>query len=89
MLTWSPLTSDDHTGGSTILSHGLEWDSGSGGVTWTELAGFTVRTLATTFTVSSGLTPGAGYLFRLKAENLYGWGPYSTETTIYAAGLPA
>jgi hypothetical protein len=28
-------------------------------------------------------------MFRLRAENIYGWGPYSTTTTIYAAGLPA
>jgi hypothetical protein len=89
VLTWSALSTDDHTGGSSILSHGLEWDAGTAGATWTELAGFTVRTLATTFTVSSGLTAGAGYLFRLKAENLYGWGPASAQTTVYAAGLPA
>jgi hypothetical protein len=89
VLVWSPLSSTADTGGAAILSYGLEWDAGSGGGSWAPLSGFTVRTLATTFTITTGLTPGAGYLFRLSAENVYGWGPTSAETTVYAAGLPA
>ena len=89
VLTWSPLTAEADTGGAIILSYGLEWDAGSEGVSWTALAGFTVRTLVPTFTVSTGLVPGAPYMFRLSAENLYGWGPTSSTTTAYAAGLPA
>lgn len=89
VLTWSTLTSEADSGGAQILSYGLEWDSGSDGASWAGLAGYTVRSLTTTFTVSTGLTPGARYLFRLSAANLYGWGPTSTTTTAYAAGLPA
>jgi len=89
VLTWSTLTAEEDTGGAAILSYGLEWDAGTAGASWSALAGFTVRSLTPTFTVSTGLTPGHGYQFRLSAENLYGWGPTSTATTAYAAGLPA
>jgi hypothetical protein len=93
VLTWSTLTGDADTGGATILSYGLEWDAGTtggaGGQVWSYLSGHTVRSLTTTFTISSGLTAGQAYLFRLKAENVYGWGPASTQTTVYAAGLPS
>jgi hypothetical protein len=89
IATWSTLSGDAYTGGALIISYGLEWDEGSSGSAWAELTGHTVRTLATSFTVTSGLTAGLGYMFRLRAENIYGWGPYSTTTTIYAAGLPA
>jgi hypothetical protein len=88
VLTWATLTAEADTGGAAILSYGLEWDAGSGGASWTGLAGYTVRSLTPTFTVSSGLTPGARYEFRVSAENLYGWGPPSTLTVAYAAGLP-
>jgi len=29
MIFWSHITSEEHTGGSAILSYGLEWDNGS------------------------------------------------------------
>lgn len=89
IVEWDPLTVEADTGGATVVSYGLEWDAGTDGATWSELAGHTVATLATSFTVTSGLVAGEGYLFRLRAENIYGWGPYSGETLIYAAGLPA
>jgi hypothetical protein len=88
IVSWDALTEATDTGGATVTSYGLEWDSGTNGATWSELAGHTVATLATSFTVTSGLIAGEGYLFRLRAENIYGWGPYSGETLIYAAGLP-
>lgn len=88
IVEWAALSGAADTGGATVTSYGLEWDAGTGGSTWSELAGHTVATLATTFTVTSGLVAGQGYLFRLRAENIYGWGPYSGQTLIYAAGLP-
>lgn len=88
IVEWAALSGAADTGGATVTSYGLEWDSGTGGTTWSELAGHTVATLATSFTVTSGLVAGQGYLFRLRAESIYGWGPYSGETLIYAAGLP-
>jgi hypothetical protein len=29
MIFWTHITSEEHTGGSAILSYGLEWDNGS------------------------------------------------------------
>jgi hypothetical protein len=80
VVTWTALSGDAETGGASILSYILEWDEGSGGADWEVLTGHTVKTLSTSFTISSGLVPGTAYLFRLKAENIYGEGPYSSES---------
>jgi hypothetical protein len=89
VVAWTALTAAADTGGSTIRSYRLFWDAGSSGADWYPLLGDTVATLVTQFTVTSSLVGGQAYLFRLQAENVYGWGPYSTDTLIYAAGVPA
>lgn len=95
VLTWSPLAAAADTGGASVLSYGLSWDDGTTSdpdpsvvQSWHQLSGYTQRTTTTTFTVTTGLIPGRAYLFRLEAENVYGWGPPSTNKEIYAAGLP-
>lgn len=85
VVTWSPLTLPADTGDSTILSYNLEWDFGSG---YQSLIGLSTNSLATSFTVSS-VSAGTSYNFRLKAKNIYGFGPYSSVTTIVASGIPS
>jgi hypothetical protein len=43
------LTGTD-TGGSDILSYSLEWDSGSGGASFTPLIGYSTNSLVLVFT---------------------------------------
>jgi len=69
------------------LSYGLQWDDGTGGVVWSDIDGYLVNKVATRFTVS-GVTPGQVYQFRLQAKNIYGWGSYSLNKQIAAAGIP-
>jgi len=42
----------------------------------------------TEFTVTSGITRGESYLFRVRAKNLHGAGEWSEQTRIKAAGIP-
>ena len=63
-LFWSPISSDQDTGGSAILSYGLEWDNGSSGNTWSAIMGYALTELGTNFIVSS-VTPGKVYSFRM------------------------
>ena len=46
---------------STISSYELVWDAGSNGLIWSSLIGFTTDSLALTFTVSTGVSPGGNY----------------------------
>lgn len=80
-----PLTGVN-TGGSAITSYNIEWDQGTS--TWAELVGYTTNSLLTEFTQSSGLSDGQDYKVRYRAENLFGFGPYSPETTITAITAP-
>jgi len=41
-----------------------------------------------TYIKVGGLTQGAPYMFRLRAFNVHGWGPYSLISTIRAARQP-
>ena len=49
---WDPLSNEiTLTGGSAIISYGLEWDAGSDRTQWYHLQGFSSDSLATQFVV--------------------------------------
>ena len=48
------------------------FDDNTGGVTWTELQGFSTFSTSLTFT-KSGLVTNKKYLFTYRAKNLFGW----------------
>ena len=78
-LTWSTPISD---GGSPITSYTIEYSS-NGGSSWS----FTTDS-GSPHTVT-GLSNTVGYIFRIKAENAIGSGPYSpTTATITPYGTP-
>ena len=87
-VLWSALTTSTETGGATVTSYHLQWDSGTNGGTWSDLIGLTSNYLLTTFTVTSSLTAGTTYKFRIRAKNAYGYGSYSSETSIKASDKP-
>ena len=76
------------TGGSSITSYSLEWDSGTGGASFTSLIGETSDNIATFTYTQTGLTAGSSYKFRYRAKNIFGWGPYSNEVTTISATRP-
>jgi hypothetical protein len=59
-VDWTALIDPDN-GGSTITSYNLVWDSGSGGVTFTDLIGISPSSTVTTYTVTTGITAGSSY----------------------------
>lgn len=86
-VNWSSLTTPDD-GSSAVLSYHLQYDDGTAAVTWTDVIGLTPDSLATTVIVSSGVISGTEYGFRVRARNIFGWGPYSVVTYIQAAREP-
>lgn len=78
-LTWSTPISD---GGSAITGYTIEYSS-NGGSSWSS-----TTDSGSPHTVT-GLSNTVGYIFRIKAENAIGFGPYSPETaTITPYGTP-
>ena len=75
-------------GMTSILSYHLQWDAGSNGAVQNELVGESTDYLGTTYTVSSGVSPGARYQFRVRARNNLGWGAFSTWAAVDAANRP-
>jgi hypothetical protein len=89
VLSWSALSTSASTGGSAITSYNLQWDSGTSGVTWTNLVGYSPSSTSTTYTLTSGITHGSSYEFRVRAKNAFGWGSFSSATTIMSAAVPS
>lgn len=46
-----------------------------------------MNSLVTTYTII-GVTSGAAYKFQVRAKNIYGYGTFSTVSTIYASTVP-
>lgn len=86
-VSWTAL-SEPENGMSTVLSYALEWDGGSSGSMFSELVGESTNYLLTTFTVSTGVSPGGTYQFKVRARNGLGWGDYSDAVSIKAATNP-
>jgi len=87
-VNWSSLITPVSNGGSAILSYNLQYDNATAAVTWTDVVGLSPASLATEVIVSSGVVSGSEYGFRVRASNIFGWGPYSLVTFIQAAREP-
>jgi large repetitive protein len=88
-LTWAALASVSSSGGATITSYALEWDEGSGTGNFVVLRGEPSADTTTAYLLTTGVTAGAPYVFRLRASNALGWGAYSPTTTVTPSSVPA
>lgn len=86
-LRWGDLDAQNRDGGSVITSYEVLWDDSTNGQVWTELTGYTVP-LATPYYTATGLTMGRRYKFKIRAQNVHGWGPYSDEGEVLVATAP-
>ncbi|WP_117000155.1 fibronectin type III domain-containing protein [Desertimonas flava] len=77
-LSWA---APSWNGGAAIAQYGFQRSS-NGGASWIggNAGGGSSRSV-----LISGLTPGAGYRFRLAARNSVGWGSMTASVIVYAA----
>ncbi len=87
-MLWTALTATDDVRGSSISSYHLQWDKGSSGANWYDLTGFVNNYQSTSFIVTTDLSVGQPFLFRVRAKNAYGFGDYSTPATIRTSDKP-
>jgi len=73
------------TGGSGILSYNVQWDTGTDGRFWSNLAGFASNYLANEYTATSSIVAGRTYLIKVRARNYWGYGEFSDLLTIKAS----
>jgi hypothetical protein len=81
-LTWTALA-DPATGNSPILSYSLYWNEG----TLSSPSVALIDSLVTTYTIS-GLTGGQTYSFIIAARNIYGYGTYSSASSVLTVDIP-
>lgn len=87
-MWWSEIEVSAASGDSEITSYNLQWDVGTSGTEWHDLVGNPVQSLEREFTISSMVSPGDFYRFRLRASNIYGFGDFSSEFEFKAAQEP-
>ena len=75
-------------GGSAIISYELQMDDGLSGE-FSSIVGYSVNSLLTAYTVTSGIVKGREYRFRYRVRNSIGWSDFSDESAILAATIPS
>lgn len=87
VINWAPISSTDDIGGDAIIYYSLEWNQGSATNVWQELT--TPNVLVTSYSMTSGFTPGVTYTFRVRAKNSIGLGVYSFTIVVTPASIPS
>jgi hypothetical protein len=76
-------------GGSAITSYHLQWNSGDGTDTFTDLVGQEGSDYASTsYLLVAGVVSGTTYKFQLRAKNKWGFGGFSASAEITASSTP-
>ncbi len=73
-------------GSATVTNYELSWNNGTSGVglTWSTYT----NTLSNSIVVA-GFTSGESYQFKYRAQNIHGWGDYSSILTVVAMSEPS
>lgn len=87
VVDWQAIGSPQN-GNSNVTSYSLEFDSGTDGKVWTALTGYIAAFTNLTTVVTENIERGVTYQFKLRAQNIWGWGVYSTVHHIQAATRP-
>lgn len=58
VFSWSELITQQQTGGVSILSYNVQWDTGTNGRFWSNLAGYSSNFLATNYTATASIVAG-------------------------------
>jgi len=84
-MNWIAL-SGVQAGSSPVIAYSLLWDAGDAALAADKFLELT-DALVTSFTVN-GVTGGQPYRFKVRARNIYGYGPNSTETVVIPDDKP-
>lgn len=79
-----PLTGPVNIGGSAITSFELICDQSTS--SWIYIKELSSVDITTTYTIL-GFTSGLSYLFKVRAKNALGWGPYLSIVTITPSSI--
>ena len=90
LIDWIALSIPEN-GYSDVTAYNLQWDKGTYGSStiWYDLYGTAPPQTSIAFTLTSDISAGVTYYFRIRAINVHGEGLWSNETTIKAAGIPS
>jgi hypothetical protein len=83
-MYWSEIDAPLN-GHSEIITYNLQWLHDGN---WQDLQGELPGSIMTAFILTSDIERGVTYYFKVRAKNIHGWGEWSDQTQIKAAGPP-
>lgn len=84
-INWSKVTAPKD-GDSRILAFNVQWDYGTSGFAWEDVNLPVQSFTSAKVSAQDGVTQGTSYMFRVRARNIYGFGPFSDPVKILASG---
>lgn len=87
VVDWTSLAVSA-AGYSAATSYNLYWDAGTSGASFVSLVGESSDSLATSLTVTTGVSEGGSYQFKVRAKNIHGYGSFSSVATLVASSKP-
>lgn len=87
-VLWSDVNFTPNNGDSDIITYNVQWDKGTLGKFWYNLIGSSTNSLTTSYIVTNSIVPGDYYQFKVRAQNKWGWGPFSPVFTIQSSTIP-
>lgn len=87
VIDWIPLSAPDN-GDSDIIGYHVMWTLTTN-QNWIDLNLPTTNYTNTTLNASQSLVKGLSYSFKVRARNVYGFGPFSEMTSILASTRPS
>lgn len=82
-VTWSAVVLAAKTGDSAILSYNLQYDQGTS--LWVNVVGDPTPFTQTETIITTGITKGTNYKFKIKARNVYDWAASFTSPNVIIA----
>ena len=87
-FSWDRLTTNEETGGTSILSYNVQWDGGTSGYQFYNRVGYSATFDGDTYSISANVEVGKSYQVKIAAKNYWGWGAFSDVLTIKASSFP-
>jgi hypothetical protein len=82
-IVWSALSGNLNTGNSAILAYEVYWDANTG------IANILLHDANSLIDLVERLEPGYTYEFKVRARNIYGYGPFSDSSFLIPDAEPA
>lgn len=71
-LNWTEITTNAGNHGASVISYNIQWDAGTNGLSYYDIAGYVSLYPNSPYIQSTGVQAGRSYYFRVRVRNFWG-----------------